>query len=933
MKLRTIFVGIFLQLAVIAFTQNITIQGALTDSLQSPLINATVVLLNPQDSTMEYFAITTTTGNFKIKGIKPGEYIFQASYLGYESIFNPINLTDGKEILNLGILVLQPSQKLLAEITVNAERIPILIKKDTVEYNAGSFKVKPNAPVEELLKRLPGVEVDKNGNIKAHGKEVNSIMVDGKDFFGNDPKIASQNLPADAIDKVQVFDKKSEIAEFTGIADGIKNKAINLKLKDGKKKGYFGNISTGYGSDNRFENKVNLNRFNKKLQFSLLGRINNINEQGFSFNDYLTFSGGLQNLLLENSGENGTLELGQNGTVPFDTGQPNYGFTNSGSGGLNFNYDFSKKTEFSGSYFFNRVKKRENIESFRQNFFEESTFPSESTENRTTKNNNHRINTKIKTKINPKQILTLQTNFTLGNGLFNSILNNNIFNTQKTLENTSWSNNGYDNFNWNLNTQLTYLVKFKKSGRSFAANLGGRIQDNQRINNLESINSFLINQPNLTFSDSIQQDQNLNQSQIEYSLSLAFTEPISKRSYLQFRYSRRDYTNDLTREVFDIRNEEEQRNDILSNSYNQNYFYDRGGLTYKLNSKKFIFSTGAEIQYSKLNGRIAGVGNPIIKNFWAVLPSLNFNYDFSNSNTLNLNYQTNLREPSLEQLQPIVNNINPLSLYIGNPELRPEYNHQLGLQYVLFDQFNFRSLFATLNTRYTIDKITNARNLDSLFIQTTQPLNVRNDWSTNGSISYDTPVKFIQSKIGISLNGTFNQGILFLNSIENNSNRLNTSIDFTIENRKKEVVDILFGINFGYSQSKYSVSTTFDQKFSTFSYFSDWTWTLKKDWSIGTSFDYTIYRGEDFADQRQIPMWNASISKSVLKNRGIIEISARDLLNQGIGVDRQNTLNYIEDTQIQSLGRYVILTFSYSLSLLGDRSPNGIIVKERRRRN
>jgi len=932
MRFRIMFVGIFLQLAVTTFAQKVTIQGVLTDSLQTPLISATVVLLNPQDSTMEYFAITSPAGNFKIKSIKPGEYIFQASYLGYENIFNPINLTEGKKSLNLGILVLRPHQKLLDEVTVSAERIPILIKKDTVEYNAASFKVKPNAAVEELLKKLPGVQVAKDGTIKAHGKEVNSIMVDGKEFFGNDPKIASQNLPADAVDKVQVFDKKSDIAAFTGVDDGVKDKTINLKLKDGKKKGYFGNIAGGYGSGNRFESKMNLNRFNKKSQLSLLGRMNNINEQGFSFNDYLTFSGGLQNLIMENGEEGGRMNFGGDGMIPFDTGQPNYGFTNAGSGGLNFNYDFSKKTELSGSYFFNRVKKKEEVTSLRQNFFEENTFPSEIIEDRTTKNNNHRITTKIKSKLDSNQILTLRTNFTLSDGLFQNISNNNIFNSQKLLENTSWNNNGYDNLNWNLNTRLTYLLKFKKKGRSFTTNLGAGTKDNQRTNNLASINSFLINQPSLTFSDSIQQIQSQNQRQLDYSLSATYTDPISNKSYLQFRYSRQNYTNNLKREVFDIQSEEEQRNNLLSNSYYQKYFYDRGGVTYKLNRKKYIFSTGFEIQHSKLNGQITEVENPIIKNFWTILPSMNFNYDFANSNTLSLNYRTNLREPSLEQLQPIVNNLNPLSLYVGNPNLRPEYIHQLGVQYILFDQFNFRSLFASLNTIYTIDKITNARSIDALFIQTTQPVNVKNDWLTNGSISYDTPLKFMQSKMGIRLSGTYNRGFLFLNTIENRSNRLNTSIDLTIENRKKEMIDILFGVNWEYNQSKYSVNKNFDQKFNSFTYFSDWTLTLIKDWTIGTSFDYTIYQGNDFTNQRQVPMWNASISKPVLRNRGTIEVSARDLLNQGIGVNRQNTLNYIEDTKIKSLGRYVILTFSYSLTMLGEQSSNGIIIKERRRK-
>ena len=933
MKLRTICLGVFLQLAVITFAQNITIQGVLSDTLQEPLISATVVLLNPQDSTMEYFAITSATGNFKIKGIKRGEYIFQASYLGYENIYNPIDLNNVNELLQLGTLVLKPEDKMLNGVTVNAERIPILIKKDTVEYNAGSFKVKPNAAVEDLLKKLPGIEIKKDGTIKAHGKEVNSIMVDGKEFFGNDPTIASQNLPADAIDKVQVFDKKSEIAEFTGIDDGVKNKTINLKLKDGKKKGYFGNIAAGYGSDNRFESKANINRFNKKSQLSLLGRVNNINQQGFSFNDYLTFSGGLQNVMMENGGQNGQFNFGENGSIPFDTGQPNYGFTNSGSGGLNFNYDISKKTEFMGSYFFNSVKKREELEAFRQNFFDENTFPSETTENKTTTNNNHRINTKLKSKIDSNQIITLRTNFTLNNGLFNNISTNRIYNVTQLLENSNWSENDYDNRNWNINTRLSYLLKLKKKGRSFAVNLNGAAQDIKRTNNIEAINSFLLNQPALTFSDSLDQVQNQNQNQIDYSLNIAFTEPINRSSYLQFRYNRKNSNNELTRTAFDIKNEIQLLNQNLSADYNQHYFYDRGGLTYKLNRKKYILSTGTDIQYSKLNGTIIGIANPIIKDFWTVLPAMDFNYDFTNLISLNINYRTNLREPTTEQLQPLVNNQNPLSLYKGNPDLRPEYNHQVGLRYMLFDQFNFRSFFATLNTTYTTDKITNARTIDSLFIQTTQPLNVQNNWLTNGNISFDTPIKIIGSKIGISLNGSYNRGFLFINSIENKNNRWNTSLDFTIENRNKKNVDILLGTNWSYNQSSYSVSNSFNQNFNTWTYFSDWTLTLNKDWTLATSFDYTVYQGEDFENQRQIPLWNASISKSVFKQRGTIEFAARDLLNQGIGINRQNNFNYIEDVNIKSLGRYVMMTFSYSLRGLGEQSSGQIIIDEGRRKN
>ena len=934
MKKCFLILSLSLFFAVVNYAQSVTIQGILVDTLQEPLMSATVVLLNPQDSTMEYFAITNMQGHYKLKGVKRGTYLFQASYVGFESRFKPLELDHVDNVLQMGFYMLRPKSKLLGEVTVKADKIPILIKKDTVEYNAGSFKVKPNAAVEDLLKKLPGVEVEKDGTIKAHGEEVQSVKVDGKDFFGDDPTIATKNLPADAVDKVQVYDKKSEIAEFTGVDDGVRDKTINLKLKDGKKKGYFGNVSGGYGTDNRFESKANVNRFNKKTQLSFLGRMNNINERGFSFNDYLTFSGGFQNVLSEFGGRGNELMIdGSSGSVPFDMGQPNFGFSQSGSAGLNFNHDFSDRTEFSSSYFYSRFKQTQERKTFRQNFLEEAIFPSEQLEDQTSTNDNHRVSLKLKSKLDTNQILTLRGNFRMNDRFFQSRLHHQIYNVDNVLENSSWSNNAFDDQNWNANTRLTYLLKFKKPGRSLTADVNAGIQNSERVEDLEAINSFGLATPGGGFTDSLLQLQDQDGNQLDYAARFSYTEPIGKREYLQFRYERRNYTNELTRNVFDIQNENRTLNTLLSNRYNRDYYYDQGGLTFKLNRKKWIFSTGAALQYSHLKGEIDNVDDPIEQDFFAVLPSLSFNYDFTNSHSLSLNYRTNIREPSLEQLQPLVDNTNPLNLYVGNPDLKPEYNHRMDLRYMLFDQFNFRSFFASVNTTFTENQITNARFIDSLFIQTTQPVNVKSAWASQGYVDFGTPLKFMRSKMNLGINGQFSRGILFLNGIENEADRWNTSVDFSIENRQKDIIDVLLGVTWGYNQATYSEAKSFDQRFSSINYYTDWTLTLKKDWTITTSFDYTLYQGDDFGNQRQVPRWTASVSKPILKSRGTLELSARDILNQGIGIDRRSTLNYIEDVEVNSLGRFFMLTFSYSLTVLGDQTRGGIFIDGGRRRH
>jgi outer membrane beta-barrel protein len=926
---RALFLTGFVLLASNAIAQKNSISGMLMDTLGEPLINGTLVLLNPQDSVMEYFAISDIKGNFEIKSISDGDYIFQASYIGYQSFYKRIKINGKSQ--NLGVVPLIAENLYLEGATVTADRIPIIIKNDTIEYNAGSFRTQPNDVVQDLLKKLPGVEVEKDGTIRAQGQEVESITVDGKEFFGNDPTIASQNLPADAIDKVQVFDRQSEMADFTGVDDGIKNKAINLKLKEDKKKGAFGKITAGYGTQDRYEGKVNVNRFNKKSQLSFLGRANNINEQGFSFEDYINFSGGLQNLM---SG-GGSMEIrmdGNDGPIPFDFGQPNYGFTKTLSGGLNFNYDFSKNTELQSSYFVSQINKEEDRESYRQNFLGDEIFPSEEIEEQDSKNLNHRLNLNLKQNIDSTQVLRLRANLNMNDRTFDRLTSNKIFNVQQELENAGKSDDRSTGTDLSFASTVSYMLRLKKNGRSFASTLGvgGEYSDNG--NTLKVLNQYKITDPSATFLDSLNQEQKGGSDQLDYNLRFIYTEPVGKKEFLQLSYNRRNYSNENNRDVYDIKNNQKIFNEVLSNRYLRDYYYDQVGLTFRRNRKKANLSAGIQWQTSALNGEIISDEQVINRPFKAWLPSMSWQYDFSNTKNLQLNYTTNFREPRMEQLQPFVDNSNPLNLYIGNPELDPEYIHRLNLQFMWFDQFTFTNIFASVNGRYTQDKITNATIIDEQFRQITQPINVKNDLVIDGNMSFGTPLKFIKSKFNINLDGSYNRGILFINTISNNMDKWYTSLDISLENRKKEFVDILGGVEWAFNKTSYSVNTDFNQIFSSLNYYGDLSFNFKKGWNFNTTLDYTFYQGDSFNDLEPVPMWAASISKSFLKNRrGELKLAAVDILNQGVGIDRNSTLNYIEDTRINSLGRYVMLSFTYSLSAFGDQGMGGIQISSRRR--
>ena len=925
----TVMLAVFLLLCTNTFSQKSTISGLLADTLGEPLINGTLVLLHPQDSVMEYFAISDAKGNFAIKGISDGDYIFQASYVGYQSFYNQLSIKGQSQ--NLGVIILEQENLYLEGATVTAERIPIVIKNDTIEYNASSFRTQPNDVVEDLLKKLPGVEVEKDGTIRAQGQEVESITVDGKEFFGNDPKIASQNLPADAIDKVQVFDRLSEMAEFTGINDGEESKSINLKLREDKKKGVFGKVTAGYGTEDRYEGKVNINRFNEKSQLSFLGRANNINQQGFSFEDYINFSGGLDNLM---SGGGGQLQLdANNGPIPFDLGQANYGFTKTLSAGLNFNYDFSKNTEFQGSYFAGQVKKEEDRESFRLNFIGEETFPSEETDEQDSESQNHRLNLSLKQKIDSTQVLRLRTNLSLNRQSFDRLTNREVFTVQDKLENSGWSDDQSKGDDLNFSSTLSYMLRLKKKGRSLATTIGVGGSYSQDDDQLEAFNQYKLTDPSSSYSDTLNQEETRKNDQLDYNLRFTFTEPISSQEYLQFIYNRRNYSNESSRNLYDIVGSQRFFNEALSNHYLRDYYYDQVGLTFKRVRKKSDLSAGIKWQKSALNGEIVSDQREINRPFNAWLPAVNWQYNFSTSKNIRLNYTTNFREPRMEQLQPYVDNSNPLNLYIGNPELNPEYIHRLGLQFMWFDRFSFTDFFASINSRYTQDKITNARTIDAQFRQTTQPVNVKDDLVITGDLSFGSPLKFMKSKLNINLEGWYGQSILFINATENNTDRWNTSLDFSLENKKKELVDILAGVEWAFNKTNYSVSTDFNQIFSSLTYYGDLRLNFKNGWNIKTTLDYTFYQGETFNDQDPVPMWDASVSKSFLKNkRGELKLTVVDMLNQGIGIDRNSTLNYIEDIRINSLGRYFMLSFTYSLSAFGGQGMGGIKISSDRRR-
>ena len=928
----TTLVGFFPALAHAQSTKAI-ISGTVIDTTKAPLLGATVVVLQAKDSVLKNFALSDREGNFVIKRVAEGDYILQITFIGFQKVSQPFSIAAGQTSWEAGNVMLQPEILTADEVSIEADRTPILMKGDTIQYNADAFKTQPNAVVEDLLKKLPGVEVERDGTVKAQGETVQKVLVDGKEFFGDDPKMATKNLPADAVDNVQVFDKKSEMAEFTGVDDGNEQKTINLELKEDKKQGVFGNITAGYGTDNRYENRLNINRFNKKLQFSAIGMLNNTNRQGFSIGDYINLMGGMSNLM---SGGGGSFSLSLNTAdvgIPIENGINN-GFVNTGAGGINFNYDLGKNTSLSTSYFFNSIANTQEKEISRWNFLNDREYFSSERSDAFSRNLGHRVNLIFKHDIDSAQQLTIKSNVGYNDASAENDYLRKNYNPESALENSGQSETQSTAEKLDLKSNLIYRLRFKKKGRSFSANASLSTADDFRNAYLEALNEFRLDEPSESFSTEILQKQNQQNDQFNYGITATYTEPLGNKKYLALNFAHQNYSDEILREVYDRSPSNEVLNDELSYHYQRGYTYNRGGLDVKINGTKHKLTPGFDLQGSSLNGEIFSLDKTINRDFFAFLPSFRWDYEIARSRSLRFNYRTRLREPSVDQLQPIVDNTDPLNVFVGNPELRPEYSHVANLHFMSFSQFSFISAFGNLSATYTQNKITQARTLDSLFRQTIQPINVAQDLVINGYFSYGMPLRPLKIKFNIDLNSRFNRGILFVNQVENDLNRFVNSASLTIENREKEVVDIAIGMELTHNISQYSVSENLNRSFLNQSYFADLTLTLGKNWGFNSTFDYDIYAGDAFSDEQRIALWQASLSRYFLKNRrGQLKLIARDILNQNVGFNRTSNLNYIQEERILSLGRYFMLSFTYNLSKFGaagEPGPGGMQFIHRR---
>ena len=909
------------------------IRGVIVDENSAPLNAATIMLLQASDSVLTSFGTSNEQGVFELRKVKAGDYLLQVTYLGYNLLSQDVHVGDS-EVIDMGSIALEPASEVLGEVEVTADHIPIRITKDTIEYNSDAFQTQPNQVVEDLLKKLPGVEVDKDGNVQAQGEDVQNVLVDGKEFFGSDPKMATKNLPADAVDKVQVYDRMSDMAEFSGIDDGERQKTINLKLKEDKKKGVFGTVEAGYGTDEHYNAKASINRFTKSSQLSFLGMGNNINEQGFSVNEYLNFAGGMSAL----ASGGGRIRLGgRDQTVPISNGLSD-GLARTLAGGVNYNVDIGKKFELRTNYFYNNIDNTISQDAYRQNFVGE-TYETNSTSESNTESQGHRVNLIAEYDLDSTQNIELRSSLSLSDGSSMQIDSSiSSLNQGEDRRNASLTDYASESDRYNLTGELYYRKRFgEKRGRVLTANLGMNSTNTSSDGTLMSINEFF----QTGRYDLIDQLQNQTGQFNEWHTRLSYTEPIGKNKWLEANYRYEKNDDDSDKDIYDVDPGSglPVLNDTLSVAYTRDFSYHRAGFTFRWNTIKSSLSVGLQYQGSDLTGFVNSSENRIDKDFRNLLPSLSYRYEFASARSLRFEYNTRIDVPDVDQLSPIVDNSDPLRIYLGNPNLKAEYVHSARLGFHSFSQFSSTAIFGMLRATYTENQIINAKSIDTNLVEISIPRNIDGQLNLSAFGSFSRPVNFIKSRIRLDGRLSYTNSKIYINIAdgmgvdfqESSYDRWSETIGISFQSLNSDVYTYDVGGKWTFNNTFYELEGQTDQSFFTQNYYAEFGLTFLKNWNIRTEFDVNIYSGDGFSDTQTLPLWSASLSRYILKDKkGEIKLSCFDILNKNRGISRVSNSNYLEEVNSNSLGQYFMLSFIYSIKGFAQGAAPDVHITRRR---
>jgi hypothetical protein len=921
--LKFLYTFIFFVSFANAFSQVQTISGKLIDESKQAAIGSSVFLLNAKDSSFVKGTVADIDGFFKIENILANSYVLKIVSLGYNPVFRTIQITS--QPIDLGFIILKQNSLNLKEVKVQGQISLATQNGDTTSFNSKAYKVNKDATAEDLVSKMPGVAIV-DGKVQAQGEEVKQVLVDGKRFFGDDANAVLKNLPAEIIDKVQVFDKKSDQSQFTGFDDGNASKTINIVTKAQFRNGIFGKVYGGYGYENKFKGGASVNIFKGNRRITVLAQSNNINEQNFSSEDLLAVASSASTGGGGRRGGGGQGGASGNASDNFSVNNQN-GINTTSLFGLNYSDKWGKKTEVSSSYFFNWTKNDSKSSLLQQYILGSNNgLIYNETNNANSDNFNHRLNFKIETKLDSQNTISIQPKLSFQTN--NSSKKLAGFNT-KELQNISNSiNTNSSNLSgYNLSALILFRHSFAKRGRTFSINATPTITDNSGDNSLYSLNTYY--NTGIIFADTIDQKSTILKSGNSIKGNASYTEPLDSFNFLLVDYSTSytdNYSSKRTFNSFNNDNTYTYLDSSLTNVFKNQYQSQSGSLGYRFQKPKINFSINAAYQWALLSKQQEiPTSYQLSKSFESVLPSAQFQYKFSPKKNLRINYRTSNNAPSIDQLQDVINNTNALQLSTGNPELKQDFQQNLNMRYSGVNTVKATSFFALLGANYSSNYIGNSTLIanqdttvyNSVFLkkgsQIIRPVNLDGYFSLRSFINYTFPIKKIKTNLSLNVSGNYNNVPGLINTQINYAKTATGGLGIVLSSNISEKIDFTISSNSSYSNINNTLQSSSNTTY--FSQNSKLKITLNpwKGLVLQSEYSNMYYAGLTSAFNQSISLWNAAIGYKFLKNKQAeLRLTVYDLLNQNNSVARTNTDSYIQDSQTNVLNRYYMLTFTYN---------------------
>lgn len=943
MKHFRLLFSVLLVSALSAHSQSI--KGKLVDLIDSkPLQGATLTLTSLKDSANSYNAISDSTGVFYFQNLPIDSFFIKVSYSGYAQYRQIVATSDSIPQIDLGTLFIPKSTTELGGVTVVSKIPPAQQKGDTLQLNASQFKVNPDATTEDLIKKMPGITVARDGTVTAQGEQVRKVTIDGREFFGDDATAALRNLPSDVVDKIQIFDRLSDQAAFTGFDDGNSQKALNIVTKSGIKNGQFGRIYAGYGTDERYSAGGNVSFFKGDRRLSFVGNFNNINQQNFASQDLLgvtssggggrgggNFGGG------GNRGGGGGGGFG--GQNNFSVGQQS-GISKTNGIGINFSDKWGKKLDIQGSYFFNnsntvndQISRSTRPEKGKERHTDETSI-SEGT------NFNHRLNLRFEYRIDSSNSLIINPSLNFQKNESDLASTSQIY----YGENDSISkSNGMSKTNrdgYNLRNNILYRHNFAKRGRTFSVNLNTVFNKNDG----ESYNDsrFRFFDGGIITDSTQNQYRNNPTSGYTFSGNISYTEPIGKKGQLQFSYAPSYAKNKADQQTFNydtIAGKYSEFSQSLSNRFDNITTTQNAGISYRLGaSRDNQFSVGVNFQNSRLESdRIFPTPSNVDQSFNNILPNLQWSRRVSPKSSFRIFYRASTNFPTVTQLQDVVDPSNPLSVTMGNPSLKQSYTHFVSGRYTFTNTQKGQSFFANIFLQTADDYITNAvftPDADSTIehnvvvsrgAQLTKPVNLNGYKSLRTFFTYSMPVSLIKSTINLNAGFSYSKLPGQLDQVITITDNYVYNGGIVVASNISEYVDFNLSYNIASNVTKSTSENQSNNNYVNQAIGGQVNLLTKSGWFLQNDLNYQLNSGLAVGADPDFLLWNAGIGKKFLKNKaGELKLSVFDLLKQNQSLTRTvGANNEVTDVQNTVLQQYFLLTFTYSLKNFGTARASG----------